>query len=157
MQATASRTPILNAEQAPPTPRPAPQAQTGERVAVTGSRQRTDRHTIERAIAALPKGTIIITGGCEGPDLWAEAAARSRGLRVETIRPDLGTVTAKYHATLAYHARNGRIVESCDRLIAFPTAPHGGTWHTVKAALAAGKRIEIIPPPCPIARLGQPS
>jgi hypothetical protein len=135
-----------------PTGKPA-----SERVAVTGSRQRTDRHTIEQAIAALPEGVTVITGGCEGPDRWAEAAARARGLAVETLFPDLPASGPGYLFTRAYHERNSALVDACDRLLAFPVAPHGGTWHTVKAALAAGKRIEIIPPPCRTARLAQES
>lgn len=124
----------------------------GERVVITGSRERTDRQTIEAVIADLPADTTIITGGCEGPDQWAEAAARRRGLQVETYFPDLPISGPGYLFTRAYYRRNCALVEACDRLIAFPIGPRGGTWHTIGQAVLAGKRIEIIPPPCPTAR-----
>jgi hypothetical protein len=49
---------------------------------MVGSRRRTDRETIEAAVGGLPLGTVVVTGGAEGPDRWAEHAARTSGLEV---------------------------------------------------------------------------
>ena len=126
---------------------------TGERVAISGSRERSDRETIEAVIDDLPAGTIVLTGGCAGPDLWAEAAARARGLAVETFAPELPEHGPGYLYTKAYYKRNCALVAACDRLIAFPIGPRGGTWHTIGQAVLAGKPITIIPPASPPARL----
>jgi hypothetical protein len=32
-------------------------------VAMVGSRRRTDRQTVDRLVAQLPKGTVIVSGG----------------------------------------------------------------------------------------------
>jgi predicted Rossmann fold nucleotide-binding protein DprA/Smf involved in DNA uptake len=114
------------------------------RVGVVGSRRRTDRETIEAAIAALAPGTIVITGGARGPDRWAEQAARTRGLEVVVHEPDLDGVRARWEAADRHYARNQRIVDDSDMVIAF-VAPDrtGGTEDTIRRAERAGKPIEV--------------
>ncbi len=48
-------------------------------VAIVGSRQRTDRETVDRLVARLPEGVVIISGGALGPDSWAQDAAHRYG------------------------------------------------------------------------------
>ncbi len=96
---------------APVQPQPrAAGGQAGERVAITGSRERTDRATIEQAIAALPDGVTVITGGCAGPDLWAEAAAR------RTAAGAVGSVKMAWSVATAASASTAR------RPVAWPKA-----------------------------------
>ena len=114
------------------------------RVGIVGSRRRTDRETVEATVAALPVGTVVVTGGAAGPDQWAAQAARASGHEVVVHTPDLGGVRARWQATDRYYARNQRIVDDADRVIAF-VAPDrtGGTEDTIRCALRAGKPVEL--------------
>jgi predicted Rossmann fold nucleotide-binding protein DprA/Smf involved in DNA uptake len=49
------------------------------RVAVVGSRRRSDREAVEACVSELAHGTVVISGGASGPDRWAEEAARAPG------------------------------------------------------------------------------
>jgi hypothetical protein len=114
------------------------------KVAIVGSRQRKDRDAVEAAVAELPIGTVVVSGGATGPDSWAAEAALRRDLEVRVHRPDLTGVTARFQATERYYARNQRIVEDCDRLIAFVASDRtGGTEHAIRRALRAGKPVDI--------------
>jgi predicted Rossmann fold nucleotide-binding protein DprA/Smf involved in DNA uptake len=111
------------------------------RIGIVGSRQRADRQTVEAAISALQPGTVVITGGARGPDRWAERAARARGLEVVVHAPDLGGMRARWQAADRFYARNQRIVDDAETIIAF-VAPDrtGGTEDTLRrsAGSAAG-------------------
>jgi hypothetical protein len=111
---------------------------------MVGSRRRIDRETIEAAVAGLPGGTVVITGGAEGPDRWVEQAARARGLEVAVHKPDLGGVHTRWEAAERVYGRNQRIVDDSDRIIAF-VAPDrtGGTEDTLRRATRAGKAVEV--------------
>jgi sugar (pentulose or hexulose) kinase len=114
------------------------------RVAIVGSRRRTDRETVEATIAALAPRTVVVTGGASGRDRWAEGAATARGLEVVVHVPDLGGVRARWQAADRYYARNQRIVDDAETIIAF-VAPDrtGGTEDTIRRALSAGKPVEV--------------
>lgn len=115
------------------------------RVAIVGSRRRTDLANVEAAVAELPADTVVVSGKCAGPDIWAAAAARRRGLEVVEHEPDLPpTGSPRWMFTRAYHARNQVVVDDCDRVIAL-VAPNrkGGTEGTIRRALAAGKQVDI--------------
>jgi hypothetical protein len=111
---------------------------------MVGSRRRTDRETIETAIGGLPIGTVVITGGARGPDRWTEQAARKRGLEVIVHEPDLGGVRTRWQAAERFYARNQRIADDSDLVIAF-VAPDrtGGTEDTIRRAVRAGKPVEV--------------
>ena len=114
------------------------------RIAVVGSRRRTDREAVETCIADLAPGTVVITGGARGPDCWADQAARARGLEVVVHQPDLGGVHARWQAAERFYARNQRIVDDSDRVIA-SVAPDrtGGTEDTIRRAVRAGKPVQV--------------
>lgn len=114
------------------------------RVGIVGSRRRTDRETIEAAVTGLPIGTVVVTGGANGPDRWAEEAARACGLNVVVHRPDFAGVHARWQAALCLYARNQRIVDDAEIVIAF-VAPDrtGGTEDVIRRALRAGKPVEL--------------
>jgi hypothetical protein len=112
------------------------------RIGVVGSRRRTDREAVEACIAELAPGTVVVTGGAKGPDQWA--AARARGLAVVVHRPDLEGVNVYYQAAQRHYDRNQRIIDDCDRVIAFVTSDRaGGTEDTIRRAERAGKPIEL--------------
>lgn len=114
------------------------------RIGVLGSRRRTDRQAVDACIAELAPGTVIVTGGAKGPDRWAEAAARARGLAVIVHQPDLQGVKAYYQAAQRHYDRNQRIIDDCDRVIAFVASDRtGGTEDTIRRAERAGKPIEV--------------
>ncbi len=54
------------------------------RVAIVGSRECQDRHSVEAYVARLPAGAIVISGGARGVDTWAADAAHARGLATVT-------------------------------------------------------------------------
>jgi predicted Rossmann fold nucleotide-binding protein DprA/Smf involved in DNA uptake len=114
------------------------------RVGVVGSRRRTDRETIEAAMAALAPGTIVITGGARGPDGWAEQAARTRGLDVILHEPDLDGALTRWQTADRYYARNQRIVDDSDMVIAFMAPDRtGGKEDTIRRAVRTGKPVEV--------------
>jgi cell division ATPase FtsA len=114
------------------------------RVGVVGSRRRTDREAVEAYIAELAPGTVVVTGGAQGPDCWAKQAARARGLEVVVHKPDLGGVRTRWEAADRFYARNQHIVDDSHMLIAF-VAPDrtGGTEDTIRRAVRAGKPVEV--------------
>ena len=114
------------------------------RVAIVGSRRRTDREAVEAYVATLPADAAVVTGGARGPDRWAEAAARARGLAVAIHRPMLDGVRSRGEAARRLYERNQRVVDDCDRVVAF-VAPdrRGGTEDTIRRAGRAGKPVEI--------------
>jgi YspA, cpYpsA-related SLOG family len=116
-----------------------------ERIAIVGSRRRTDRSAVEAAIRELPPTAVVISGGCRGPDRWAAEAARARRLPVVEHLPELPPAgSPRWAFTRAYHARNQRIVDDCHAVVAF-VAPDrlGGTEDTIRRAKAAGKPVQV--------------
>jgi hypothetical protein len=113
------------------------------RYGIVGSRRRSDRESVIARVEALPAGSVVVSGGAKGPDSWAEHAAKARGL--ETIRhePERGKRT-RWEATEAFYARNQKIVDDSDELIAF-VAPDrkGGTEDTIRRAQKKGIPVTI--------------
>lgn len=115
------------------------------RVAIVGSRRRGDLASVEATVNDLPGDVVVVSGGCAGPDVWAAAAARARGLPAVEHLPALPAAgSPSWVFARAYHDRNQRVVDDCDRLIAF-VAPdrRGGTEDTIRRARRAGKPVEI--------------
>lgn len=116
----------------------------GQRVAIVGSRQRADRQLVRAAVAALPPGSVVISGGARGPDTWAVESAREHDLEVVVHLPDLEGAATSFEVTRRYYARNQRLVDDCQRVIAFVSPDRrGGTEDTIRRARRAGKPIEV--------------
>lgn len=90
-------------------------------------------------VSTLPDDAIVVSGGADGVDDAAAAAARARGLEVVEHLPDY----KKYSGKLAPLIRNKLIVEDCDVLVAFPAPWSTGTWHAVRLAKDAGKEVDV--------------
>jgi hypothetical protein len=115
------------------------------RIAIIGSRRRADREAVVAFVATLSSDDVVVSGGARGPDTWAEEAARARGLSVSIHKPNLDGVRSRGEATRSLFERNQRVVDDCDRVVAF-VAPDrkGGTEDTIRRAEKAGKPVTIL-------------
>ena len=59
------------------------------RVGIVGSRRRKDYWNIWELVDALPYDTVIVSGGCKGPDKWATEHAKEKGKKIIEHLPDL--------------------------------------------------------------------
>ena len=112
------------------------------RVAIVGSRDYPFLNHVWQFVTSLARAapdTIIVSGGARGVDTVGAASARLAGLPVEELLPDWDR-----HGELAGFERNSRIVESCDRVVAFWDEASNGTRDTISKALAAGKKVLVI-------------
>lgn len=116
------------------------------KIGIVGSRSFPQAELVEWFVSELPGGVTVVSGGARGVDSVAEEAARKRGLPVEVYRPDVAGCTARHEFTQRYYARNQRIVDASDLVVAFTEKDSGGTWHTIKQAKKAGVPIKIIRP-----------
>jgi len=117
------------------------------RVAIVGARRRSDPDSVTRLVATLAPDDIVMSGGAIGPDRWAEAAARARGLSVSIHKPLLDGVRNRGEVARRMYERNQRVVDDSDRLVAFVSMDRtGGTEDTVRRAVQAGKLVTIIMP-----------
>jgi hypothetical protein len=110
-----------------------------KRVAIVGSRGYTNKPFVEAFVRHLSEGSVVISGGADGPDSWAEDAARSRGLQVITYIPDWEGLGKK-----AGVVRNQKIVDEAEVLIAFWDGQSKGTADSIRRARA--KKIPVIFP-----------
>jgi len=116
------------------------------KVGIVGSRRRKDYWKIWELVELLPRDTVIVSGGCKGPDKWATDHAKIRGQKIIEFLPDLPpNGSPRYEFTKAYHARNKQIAENVDVLYAF-VAPDrkGGTENTIGYAKKLKKEIHIV-------------
>ena len=116
------------------------------KVAIVGSRTYTDLALVGRFIANMDKSHTIVSGGALGVDEKAVYQARIIGIRTIICLPDLKPCRTSLDYTLAYHARNQRIVDQSDLVVAFTEKKTGGTWDTIKRARRKGIPVHIIPP-----------
>lgn len=113
------------------------------RVAIVGARTFPHLEFVRAFVQELPRGVTVVTGGARGVDQAAAEAAKEAGLPVEVILPELEGCTKHYEMTRAYYARNQKIVDRSDLVIAFTHKPTGGTWDTIRRAVRAGKPVKI--------------
>lgn len=107
------------------------------KVAIVGSRDFDRLDLVVEYIKALPKDTVIVSGGARGVDRMAAVAGYNAGLGVVEHRADWSKGPG------AGFERNGLIVEEADRVVAFWDGTSRGTMDTVRKAKAAGKPYEI--------------
>lgn len=112
---------------------------------IVGSRQRKDKKRVFEFVQSLNDEDIVVSGGCEGVDTWAENAARERGIKTIVHHPKQSTGGNKFDAMNAYKARNRLIAEDCDILVAFVSPERkGGTELTIRYAKNLGKEVVIM-------------
>ena len=109
------------------------------RVAIVGSRHFAAPEQVTEYVNSLPARASIVTGGASGVDAAATAAARTRGLAVRVLPASFEELRDESKST----ARNQKLVEACDVLVAFWDGSSKGTRATVERALDAGKEVHV--------------
>lgn len=108
-----------------------------DKIAIVGSRNYPNRKEVQDYVKALPRGTIVVSGGAKGVDTWAEEMAVATGLEVEIYKPEW----SKYGRSAGFR-RNATIVLNADKVVAFTTGSKG-TANTIATARKYGKEVEI--------------
>lgn len=104
------------------------------RVAIVGSRGYSNLNQVIEYVNSLPADAVVITGGARGVDLTAEVAARKRGLQVVVHFADWDTF-----GKVAGQIRNQKVVDDCEKLVAFWDEISPGTKGAISLASKAGK------------------
>lgn len=109
------------------------------RVAIVGSRDYPDLDAVRVYVAALPAGTVVVSGGAIGVDTVAEQAARARGLEVIVHKPDWN----RYGKSAGFR-RNTLIVADADEVVAFQYNRSRGTQNSIDTARKMNKPVTVI-------------
>src|SRR5256884_9618662 len=109
------------------------------RVAIVGSRHFSDLSRVGEYVKSLPPRASIITGSASGVDAAATKAAREKGIPVQVIPASFDEMADASKAA----ARNQRLVDACDVLVAFWDGTSKGTRNTVERALDSGKEVHV--------------
>lgn len=120
------------------------------KVAIVGSRGFKAPNLIRQYIQLLPMETTIISGCGSGVDTWAEQEAKKCGLplmlfpvKTDDLPPFPG---GRAEFGERAFARNERIAEACDRMVAFWDGTSRGTKHVMGEAKRLGKVVEYFTP-----------
>jgi predicted Rossmann fold nucleotide-binding protein DprA/Smf involved in DNA uptake len=109
------------------------------RVAIVGSRRFAEPERVTEYVNGLPPRASIITGSASGVDAAATKAARTRGLAVQVMPASFDELKDPARSD----ARNQRLVDACDVLVAFWDGASKGTRNTVERALDSGKEVHV--------------
>jgi len=109
------------------------------RVAIVGSRRYSEPGRVTEYVNALPPKASIITGSASGVDAAATKAARAKGIPVHVIPASFEELA---NASMSA-ARNQRLVDSCDVLVAFWDGTSKGTRATIDRALDSSKEVHV--------------
>jgi predicted Rossmann fold nucleotide-binding protein DprA/Smf involved in DNA uptake len=113
------------------------------KVAIVGSRRFSEPDRVTEYVNGLPARASIITGSASGVDAAATKAARARGLGVQVMPASFEEVADASKSA----ARNQRLVDACDVLVAFWDGTSKGTRSTVERALDSGKEVHVFVAP----------
>jgi predicted Rossmann fold nucleotide-binding protein DprA/Smf involved in DNA uptake len=109
------------------------------KVAIVGSRRFSAPDRVTEYVHDLPGSASIITGSASGVDAAATKAARERGMAVQVMPASFDELADSTKAA----ARNQRLVNACDLLVAFWDGSSTGTRETVDRALDSGKEVHV--------------
>ena len=107
------------------------------RVAIVGSRRFSEPSRVSEYVNSLPPRASIITGSASGVDAAATKAARAKGIAVQVMPASFDELADAGRSA----ARNQRLVDACDVLVAFWDGSSRGTRATVERALDSGKEV----------------
>jgi predicted Rossmann fold nucleotide-binding protein DprA/Smf involved in DNA uptake len=109
------------------------------KVAIVGSRRFSDPQRVSAYVNSLPPRASIITGSASGVDAAATKAARAKGIPVQVMPASFDELADPSKSA----ARNQRLVDACDVLVAFWDGSSKGTRATVDRALDSGKEVHV--------------
>jgi predicted Rossmann fold nucleotide-binding protein DprA/Smf involved in DNA uptake len=109
------------------------------KVAIVGSRRFAESSRVSDYVNALPPRASIITGSASGVDATATKAARAKGIPVQVMPASFDEMADASRSA----ARNQRLVDACDVLVAFWDGSSRGTRATVERALDSGKEVHV--------------
>jgi predicted Rossmann fold nucleotide-binding protein DprA/Smf involved in DNA uptake len=109
------------------------------KVGIVGSRHFREPDRVTDYVRSLPHNASIITGSASGVDAAATKAARERGIAVQVMSASFEELA---DASVAA-ARNQRLVNACDVVVAFWDGASEGTRATVERALDSGKEVHV--------------
>jgi len=123
------------------------------KLAVVGSRRRDeeeDKQLLKEFIIKA-KPDELVSGGCpKGGDKFAEEIAEELNIPIKIFYPELPKEdgfheTQKWEYTKAYYARDDKIAEYCDAIVALVAFDRkGGTERTLKKAKKLGKNFKLL-------------
>lgn len=108
-------------------------------MAIVGSRHFSDPSRVADYVNSLPPRASIITGSASGVDAAATKAAREKGIPVQVMPASFEELADASKSA----ARNQRLVDACDVLVAFWDGSSKGTRTTVERALDSGKEVHV--------------
>ncbi len=109
-----------------------------KKIAVVGSRSFADAVLLYKHLIPLAP-FILISGGAQGADTFAEEFADDHGLAKAIHKPDWDT-----HGRSAGFKRNQLIVDDAEHLIAFWDGKSKGTAHSIKLAREKGLVVDVV-------------
>ncbi len=109
------------------------------RFAIVGSRRFSDPERVIEYVNSLPPRSSIITGSASGVDAAATKAARAKSIPVQVMPASFDELADASKSA----ARNQRLVDACDVLVAFWDGASKGTRATVDRALDSGKEVHV--------------
>ena len=104
-----------------------------------GSRRFSEPSRVSEYVNSLPPRASIITGSASGVDAVATKAARAKGIAIQVMAASFDELADASRSA----ARNQRLVDACDILVAFWDGSSQGTRATVERALDAGKEVHV--------------
>jgi predicted Rossmann fold nucleotide-binding protein DprA/Smf involved in DNA uptake len=110
------------------------------RVAIVGSRHFPEPDRVTDYVRSLPARASIITGSASGVDAAATKAARDKGIPVQVMPASFEELADASKSA----ARNQRLVDACDVLVAFWDGASKGTRTTIDRALDSGKEVHVL-------------
>lgn len=109
------------------------------KLAVIGSKQFTDYSKLKSVLDSISGISVIISGGAQGTDTLAKHYSFQNKIEFLEFPPDY-----KKYGNKAKHIRDRKIVEHCDRVIAFWDGNCDGTKYTMNYARQQDKSVTII-------------
>ena len=109
------------------------------RVAIVGSRRFSETERVADYVDSLSPRASVITGSASGVDAAATKAARAKGIPVQVMPASFEELSDPRKSA----ARNQRLIDACDVLVAFWDGSSKGTRSTVERALDSGKEVHV--------------
>lgn len=108
------------------------------RYAIVGSRRFRDLPMVREFVGGLCSRDMVISGGAMGVDTVAIAAAKERAIPFAEYLPNYAR-----DGDSAPLVRNRKIVDECDRVVAFWDGRSTGTAYTVEYARRRGVPVDV--------------